>query len=197
MKLAALRDFAIAHFPRAQTVDPTMPGDDYNRTLYGFAALVSANAPAVVQAAASLLQPVMRLSIAWDAEGRPNAAQRQDMAQQAIDAAHELCTLTGTTIPWLSAASLLTPPVEPAEPVPALPPVPSIAARPMLQPGPNQTTKDAARYLGTTEGNMRKWHSFGTGPLTPVKLGVRLGWPTADLERLAREGWGKGKRGSK
>lgn len=194
MKLAALRDFAIAHFPRAQTVDASLPGDDYNRTLYGFAALVSANAPAVVQAAASLLQPVMRLSIAWDAEGRPNAAQRQDMAQQAIDAAHELCTLTGTTIPWLSAASLLTPPVEPAEPVPTLPPAPS---RPMLQPGPNQTTEDAARYLGITPGTMRKWVMEGKGPITPVPMGVRHGWPTAELERLARVGWIKGKRGSK
>jgi hypothetical protein len=187
LKLAALRDFAILHFPRAQTVSPILTGDDYNRTLYGFAALVPSKAPAVVQAAAALLQPVMRLSISWDAEVRITPAARQQMAQEAVDAAQELCTITGTVIPWLGVAAILTPATEPIAPPP--PPVPAVAARPMLQPGPNQTTKDAAAYLGVKPNTMLKWNMHGDGPIEPVKLGTRLGWPTAELEVLGRKGW--------
>jgi hypothetical protein len=187
LKLAALRDFAILHFPRAQTIGPGLVGDDYNRTLYGIANLVPATAPATVQAAATLLQPVMRLSIAWEAEGRMTVAMRQQVAQEAVDAAQELCTLTGTTILWLDVASILTPAAEPVAPAP--PPVPSLPARPLLQPGPNQTTEDAARYLGVQPNTMRKWVMEGKGPLQPVRLGVRHGWPTTELERLGREGW--------
>lgn len=187
LKLAALRDFAIQHFPRAQKIGSGLAPDDYNRTLYGIAALVPATAPATVQAAATLLQPVMRLSIAWDEAGRMSAAMRRDVAQQAVDAAQELCTLTGTIIPWLGVASILAPAAEPVAPVP--PPVPTLPPRPMLQPGPNQTTADAARYLGVKPGTMLKWVMMGTGPLKPVHLGTRHGWPTAELERLGREGW--------
>jgi hypothetical protein len=187
LKLAALRDFAILHFPRAQTIGPGLAGDDYNRTLYGIAALVPATAPATVQAAATLLQPVMRLSIVWEAEGRMTAAMRQQVAQEAVDAAQELCTLTGTTIPWLGVASILAPAVEPVAPVP--PPIPTLPARPLLQPGPNQTTEDAARYLGVQPNTMRKWAMYGSGPIKSVMLGVRHGWPTVELERLGREGW--------
>jgi hypothetical protein len=187
LKLAALRDFAIQHFPRAQTISPMLTGDDYNRTLYGFAALVPSTAPAVVQAAAALLQPVMRLSISWDAEVRITPAARREMAQEAVDAAQELCTITGTIIPWLGVAAILAPAAEPAAPPP--PPVPAVPARPILQPGPNQTTADAARYLGVQPNTMLKWVMMGTGPLQPVKLGTRHGWPTAELERLGREGW--------
>jgi hypothetical protein len=187
LKLAALRDFAILHFPRAQTISPILTGDDYNRTLYGFAALVPSTAPAVVQAAAALLQPVMRLSISWDADVRITPAARREMAQEAVDAAQELCTITGTVIPWLGVAAILAPVTEPVAPPP--PPVPAVTARPMLQPGPNQTTKDAAAYLGVQPNTMIKWKMFGTGPIEPVQLGTRHGWPTAELERLGREGW--------
>lgn len=188
LKLAALRDFAILHFPRAQKIGNGLATDDYNRTLYGIAALVPATAPATVQAAATLLQPVMRLSIVWDEEGRMTAAMRQQVAQEAVDAAQELCTLTGTLIPWLGVASILAPAVEPIAPPPP-PPAPTMPARPLLQPGPNQTTADAAAFLGVKPNTMLKWVMMGTGPLQSVQLGTRHGWPTAELERLAREGW--------
>jgi hypothetical protein len=93
IKLTALRDFAIQHLPRAQAVKTSLPPDLYQRTLYGFAALVPANAPAIEQAAAHLLQTVLGLSIEWeDANG-----QLSD--HHAVEAAKELCALTGHTIP--------------------------------------------------------------------------------------------------
>lgn len=190
-QLAALRDFAIAHFPRAQTVDTSLPPDEYKRTLYGFAALISPNAPAIECAAAALLQPVMQLSIDWHPEDTPTPAQRQQAVQNAVEAAHELSSLTGTPpLPWLAdlAAAAPAPPVEPAPPRPA-PEIPQLAEIPLLQPGPTQTTAAAARYLGITPGAMFKWNMDGAGPIKAIKKGSRLGWPTADLERLAREGW--------
>lgn len=188
VKLSALRDFAIKHFPRAQTVATTLPADDYQRTLYGFAALASANSPATEMIAAHLLQTVLRLQIEWPAEGKMSSYQRQQVEQEAVEAAAELCTLTGTAIPWLASA-LATPTPAPV-PAPVLTPAPAPAVpRPALQPGPNQTTEDAARYLGVKPQTMRAWASTDSGPLQPVILGRRNGWPTSKLERLAREGW--------
>jgi hypothetical protein len=187
MKLAALRDFAIQHFPRAQMVATSLPAGDYQRTLYGFAALVSANAPATEAVAAHLLQTILRLQIEWPEEGKLSAYQRQQVEHEAVEAASELCDLTGTAIPWL--ASAIAVPVR-AAPEPAPVPIPPpVAARPALQPGPNQTTEDAARYLGVKPQTMRAWASADSGPLRPVTLGRRNGWPTSELERLAREGW--------
>lgn len=192
-ELAALRDFAIAHFPRAQTADTSLPADEYKRVLYGYAALISPNAPATECAAAALLQPVMQLSINWEPVDMPTPAQRQQAIQNAVEAAHELSSLTGTPpLPWLPslATAAAAAPPEPVQPSPQpAPAVPTLFERPLLQPGPNQTTEDAARYLGVTPGTMRKWHMMGTGPITPIKRGSLLGWPTADLERLAVTGW--------
>lgn len=77
MKLSALRDFALQHFPRGQTVATSLPAGDYQRTLYGFAALVRPNAPATETVAAHLLQTVLRLQIDWRDEGKLSAYQRQ------------------------------------------------------------------------------------------------------------------------
>lgn len=187
IKLAALRDFAIHHFPRAQTVKTSLPPDLYQRTLYGFAALVPANASAIEQAAAHLLQTVLGMSIEWE----DTKGQLSD--QQAVQAATELCTLTGHTIPWLAETSATLAPVA-ASPVIEPPPPPE---RPLLQPGPTQTTEDAARYLGVTPQYMRVWASEGDGPISPVKQGIRNGWPTADLIRLVNEGWKPRRRKAK
>lgn len=188
MKLAALRDFAIQHFPRARTVSTSLAAGDYQRTLYGYAALVSPNAPAPELIAAHLLQTVMRLLIDWPSEGKLSPLQRQFAEHEAVEAALELCDLTGTSLPWLADAlseSVRTLQLAPA-PVPAPAPAPQ---RPALQNTPNQTTEDAARYLGVRPQTMREWAMSQSGPLQPVKLGSKNGWPTAELERLAREGW--------
>lgn len=189
LKLSALRDFAIQHFPRAQTVATILPAGDYQRTLYGFAALVSPNAPATETVAAHLLQTVMRLQIEWPEEGKLSPYQRQQTEQEAVEAASELCDITGTALPWLASALSKPAPVSvpaPAEPVAAPAPAPD---RPLLQPGPNQTTAVAAAYLGVKPQTMRSWASTDSGPLRPITLGNRKGWPTSELERLAREGW--------
>lgn len=185
VKLSALRDFAIKHFPRAQTVKKSMPTGDYHHTLYGFAALVGPNAPATVQAAAYLLQTVLGLLIDWPDDSKPTAHQRQQAEHQAVQAAAELCDLTNTNIPWLAAALATPTPVQTPTPAPAPPPI----QRPALQPTPNQTTKDAALYLGVKPQTMREWAMNDSGPLRRVTLGRRNGWPTADLIRLGVEGW--------
>jgi len=189
IKLSALRDFAIQHFPRAQTVKTGLPAGDYQRTLYGFAALVSANAPATETVAAHLLQTVLRLQIEWPAEDKLSPYQRQQAEHEAVQAASELCTLTSVAIPWLASALATPAPL----PVPSSVPIATIpapaSARPALQPGPNQTTEDAARYLGVKPQTMREWASKDSGPLRPIKLGTRNGWPTAELVRLSVEGW--------
>jgi hypothetical protein len=186
LKLTALRDLAITNFPRARAVPTDIPTERYNLTLYGFTALVSANAPAIEQAAAALLNPVLLLSINWGADVPITADQRHATLQQAVEAAHALCSLTGDVLPWLPAVAALpvsVAPTEPSQPAPVAP------VRPMLQPTPNQTTADAARYLGVTAQTMRSWKSNQNGPIQPVKMGVRNGWPTAELVRLVETGW--------
>lgn len=190
IRLTALRDLAIRHLPRAQTVATSLPAGDYQRTLLGFAVLGNPNAPATEVVAAHLLQTVMRLLIDWPAEGKLSPLQRQFAEHEAVEAALELCDLTGTTLPWL--ADALTDSVKTLQLQPAPAPAPE---RPALQPGPNQTTDDAARYLGVKPQTMREWAMNDSGPLRPVKLGTRNGWPTAELIRLGVEGWKpRGKR---
>lgn len=185
MKLAALRDLAIANFPRARAVPTDIPAERYNLTLYGFTALVSVNAPAIEQAAAALLRPVLILSIQWGADVQISPAERHATLQQAVEAAHALCSLTGDVLPWLPAVAALPVSVAPTEPSPPAP----APTRPMLQPTPNQTTADAARYLGVTAQTMRSWKSNQNGPIQAVKMGTRNGWPTAELVRLVETGW--------
>lgn len=47
------------------------------------------------------------------------------------------------------------------------------------------TTKEAAEFLQFAQQTLRKWACFGTGPIRPVKVGNRLRWRLADLEKLA------------
>ena len=185
IQLTALRDFAIRHHPRAQKVSLNLPKDQYQLTLYGIAILTHANAPAIEQAAAHLLRTVMSLSIDWGIEGTLSSSERQAEEHDAAQAADTLCKLTATTIPWLSTALVTFTSTPNATPVTAV----STPERPLLQPGPTQTTAYAARYLGVTEQCMRSWASKDSGPIKPVKMGVRNGWPTAELERLGVEGW--------
>lgn len=190
IKATALRDFAIQHLPRAQKVSPSMPAHQYQLTLYGVTALISPTAPAIQQAAATLLRSTLTLLIEWDDDGRLTPAQRHATEQQAIQDATELCTLTGHTIPWLPALSALPEPTPASPPAPPpQQPAPTVPPLPLLQPGETQTTKVAAKYLGVTEQTMRSWVSNDNGPLVPVKQGTRNGWPTAELVRLKRDGW--------
>jgi hypothetical protein len=195
IKLIALRDFAIEHLPRAQSVPANQPYQQYQRTLYGMAALVPPTAPAIEQVAAHLLQTALILTMKLDDNIEFTPLQRQQAERQAVIAANELCTLTGITIPWLADVFVKTEPMPTPEPekVVATPTTPT--ERPLLQPGPLQTTKDAARYLRVAEQTMRLWASKDDGPIRPVKRGKYLGWPTDELIRLGQSGWKP--RGSK
>ena len=46
-------------------------------------------------------------------------------------------------------------------------------------------TGEAANLLGLRPQTLRKWATYG-GPIKPVKIGGRLGWPASDLKRLLR-----------
>lgn len=59
----------------------------------------------------------------------------------------------------------------------AFPPLENVT-RPVL------TTREAAHYLLRSEQTLRTWSCFEIGPLRPVRIGKRLGWPTADVRRL-------------
>ena len=47
-------------------------------------------------------------------------------------------------------------------------------------------TRKAAEVLGLKPQTLRLWACNGYGPLRPVKVGGRLGWRVADLERVLR-----------
>jgi len=47
-------------------------------------------------------------------------------------------------------------------------------------------TRKAAEVLGRKQQTLRGWACDGSGPVRPVKVGGRLGWRVADLERVLR-----------
>lgn len=49
---------------------------------------------------------------------------------------------------------------------------------------PLVTTAEAAHYLLRHEQTLRKWACFEDGPIRPVRVGGRLGWPVAEIRRL-------------
>ncbi|TSE20757.1 hypothetical protein Talka_00420 [Tepidimonas alkaliphilus] len=53
---------------------------------------------------------------------------------------------------------------------------------------PILTTHEAAEILCRKPQTLRVWASLGRGPLQPVRISGRLGWRTADVLRLIREG---------
>ena len=49
---------------------------------------------------------------------------------------------------------------------------------------PLLTTEEAAPFLLVKPQTMLAWSCMRTGPLSPVKIGRRLGWRTADILKL-------------
>lgn len=49
---------------------------------------------------------------------------------------------------------------------------------------PTVTTEQAAYYLARKPQTLRAWASRENGPLRPMRVHGRLGWPTADLRKL-------------
>lgn len=195
IKLTALRDFAIEHFPRAQLTRSQSHAndDDYHRALFGMAVLTLTNpkASAVEQTAAQLLKVAASLLVAWDGYRSMSPHIQNENDEQAMANALELSSLTGISLPFLSAP---TPtdrpalPIEPATPQPEVAPSHSreqTIGLPALTPGRMLTTKEAADYLRLKPQTLHKWSSSGDGPITPVKVGNRpLRWPSTDILRI-------------
>ena len=68
------------------------------------------------------------------------------------------------------------PQAAPAAPVP-YPPIHE-ERRPLVE------TRQAAFYLLREEQTLRVWASQENGPIRPVRVGRRLGWPMAEIRRL-------------
>ena len=190
IKLAALRDFAIEHFPRAQKLrKDIISNEQYNYTLYGFCVLISPTAPASEQTAACLLRAVMSLSIKWDDEHKMSGSQRHQVEIEAIQTATELCSLTNVVIPWL-ADTLIAAPTEQLEPTP--PELPIVQRLPQIElprPGINLTTAQAAQLLHRKPQTLRGWASKDDGPIRPIKTGRVNAWPSDEVIRLMKKGW--------
>ena len=45
------------------------------------------------------------------------------------------------------------------------------------------TTGEAAYYLNRAPQTLRIWACFETGPIKPVRVNCRLGWPVAAIRR--------------
>ena len=187
--LDALRDIAIEHIPRARKIRDNaakMPNDHYLGALYETPMFVLSKSatPAIEKAAAHLLEAIMSLSIDW--EIKKTTAERKRIERCAIDAANELCTLTGLSIPWLPAALA----EEPEQHTPP-PPAPQQTTNPpttLPPPGINLSTAQAAQLLNRKPQTLRAWHSKDNGPMRPVKNGRSLAWPSDEVLRLM-SGW--------
>lgn len=49
---------------------------------------------------------------------------------------------------------------------------------------PTIPTRQAAHYLLRAPQTLRTWACFGNGPIRPIRIGTRLGWPVAEIRRL-------------
>lgn len=194
IKLTALRDFAIEYIPRAQHTRGQSHAnvDDYHRALYGVAVLTLAapKSSAVEQTAAQLLQVVTSLLVAWDEFRSMTPQVQKENDDEAMSNALELSTLTGISLPFLSAPAPTDRPTLPDEPEQQSRLASShnpeqTTDLPPLKPGLMLTTREAADYLKMKPQTLHKWSSSGTGPVTPVKIGKRpLRWPSTDILQI-------------
>lgn len=46
------------------------------------------------------------------------------------------------------------------------------------------TNKEAAAVLAMQPQSLRRWACYGCGPIQPIRIGGRLRWRIADIERL-------------
>jgi len=45
-------------------------------------------------------------------------------------------------------------------------------------------TAEAARHLNRAPQTLRVWACYENGPIRPIRVNGRLGWPVAELRRL-------------
>jgi hypothetical protein len=192
-ELDALRDFAIEHLPAAQRQREKaqrfgMDPDGYCRGLTVAATLTRASATvsAIEDCAARLLEQLMLVALDNGYEG---------IEDTIIEAAHNLASLTGTTIPWLPDRQEIprsahtverqgAPQTEPTQPQ-ARPRSFSVAD---LVPGQLLTTEQAASALGRRPNTLRTWVSKETGDIQPAcKVGREHRWSADDIIALVKK----------
>lgn len=49
---------------------------------------------------------------------------------------------------------------------------------------PTMNTRMAAHYLGRTPKTLLEWSASGRGPVQPLRIGARLGWPVTRVKAL-------------
>lgn len=49
-------------------------------------------------------------------------------------------------------------------------------------------TNEAAFHLGRKPQTLRKWATYESGPLRPIRIHGRLAWSVADIKRIVSEG---------
>ena len=49
-------------------------------------------------------------------------------------------------------------------------------------------TAEAAVHLNRAEQTLREWACLQTGPIRPVRINRRLGWPVSEIRRLVQGG---------
>lgn len=189
-ELDALRDFAIEHLPAAQRQREKaqrfgMNADGYCRALTVAAMLTQASATvsAIEDRAARLLEQLMLLALDHGYEGIEGTI---------IDAAHDLASLTSTTIPWLPDRQEIPHSVHRVEPQaePQMEPThPQAGPRSFsvadLFPGQLLTTEQAASALGRRPNTLRTWASKETGDIQPAcKVGREHRWSADDIIAL-------------
>lgn len=189
-KVDALRDIAIEFIPQAKRLlaaSSKMSNDDYQYALFAVpvSTLARASTSAVEKAAARLLSYTMQLTIQWDDDHKLSKSDRRNVTAYAVNAAHQLCELTGKVIAWLPP---LTQQIELEEDVetPAARKTPTITRPP---PGINLTTAEAAKLLHRNPQTLRSWSSNGDGPIHPKKSGRSLQWPSDAVLTLMDNGW--------
>lgn len=190
--LDALRDIAIEHIARAQQ-DRTQAiqyGQSRNTFHLSLAhtalsTLSKGGTTAVEYAAACLLNSVIVLSI--EPDKKITEKQHNAMVFRVIESAKELCTLTGKDIQWLDSTSEDLSEPETSIEVPT--PHPAIKPPVNLSPGTILTTEEAARFLKRKPQTLRSWASKENGPLSPIRNGRSLAWPSNEIIRLMNEGW--------
>lgn len=172
-QVESLRDFAIDHLPAAQAVrdHATKWGtssDDYHHQLVAIPTLLELRAaqPVEQKIAAKLLCLASRWLLGSTYDG---------LNEQLVEAARNLCAVTGRTLPWLKEVA-----TQSTRAATSPGPEGNQTIQPTSQPSEREgewlTTEEAARLLRLQPQTLQSWSSKQTGPIQPRRLQRRLYW---------------------
>ena len=170
IQIEALRDFAIAFLPRAQSFMRQFSRfGGTEAELYGQLTAISVRlqgkpeTPAIETAAARVLLTVALLRTKHEAP--LTKTQRADLLSALTVEAHDLCGLTGKQVPWLDSAQAILPAENEKEEAPDHPPTQSIEGKLL-------TTDQVAEILGVKPTTLTDWARKQKGVILPTsKIG--------------------------